>query len=195
MEIHNIEAVNVESHSEVSSPTLSVAANYSEDWYADACAEVNDNANRNNKRREIVFSACFLESYIYEWVRKCGANYTINFFNDTAKNADGKFYTKGLKNKWKYIPPVMASELGVEKGLKLDLSELGTLIALRNGFVHAAASKLYNSFTEKKDQPVPTPEQLDQVKSGWAVSVAENLVISLHDQINSNAPGYLRRRP
>ena len=187
--------IDIEAYSEVSTPTLSVAANYSEDWYTDACAEVSNSANSNNKRREIVFAACFLESYIYEWVRNYGANYIIKYFSTTAKNADGKCYTRKLKNKWKYIPPEMAKELGVAKDVKLDLSGLGTLIVLRNGFVHAATSKLYNAFTVKEAQPVPSQEQLGLIKSGWAASVAENLIISLHEQIDSNAPGYLRRRP
>ena len=196
IEIHNLEADNVETHSEVSTPTLSVAANYAEDWYSDALAEVNDSANRKNKRREIVFAACFLESYIYEWVRNYGTDFLAKYFSDTAKNIDGEYYTKGLKNKWKYMPPEIANELGVAKDLELDLSGLGRLIKLRNGFVHARASKLYNSFTNKKDRPVPTQEELDNnIKSGWAVSVAENLVISLHEKMNSDAPSYLKRKP
>ena len=196
IEIHTLEADDVEIYSEVSAPTLSVAANYAEDWYADALAEVNDSENKKNKRREIVFAVCFLESYIYEWVRNYGTNYLAKYFTDTAKNFDGEFYTNGLKNKWKYIPPEIANELGEAKDIKLDLSGLGRLIKLRNGFIHAKASKLYNSSTKKKDQPVPTQEELDNnINSGWAVSVAENLVISLHEKMNSDAPIYLKGRP
>ena len=64
IEIHILKAVDVESFSEVSTPTLSVAANYAEDWYLDALAEVNNSGNKENKRREIIFAVCFL-SCIY----------------------------------------------------------------------------------------------------------------------------------
>lgn len=196
MEIRNLKAESAESHSEVSSPTLSVGANYAEHWYADALAEVKDSADSNNKRREIVFSTCFLESYIYEWVRNYGTHFVTKYFSETAKTHDGDFYAKGLKNKWKYIPSEIAKELGLVQSLTLDLSGLGELIKFRNGLVHAKASKFYNAFTEKSDQPVPSQEELEgSIKTGWAISVASKLVTSLHEKLNSDVPNYLKRKP
>ena len=188
--IDHLKTDKFESVTEVSSPTIFVAENYAEDWYKDALAEVNDSANKNNKRREIVFAACFLETYLYEWVRNHGTNFLEKYF---VKDIGGKYFAGSLKDKWKYIPPDLAKKLVVTKDLKLDLSGLGTLINLRNGFIHAKASKLYNSSTKKKDQPCPTQEKLENIKSGWAVAVAEKLVISLNEKMNSNAPSYLRR--
>ena len=172
-------------------PTVWISANYAKNWYLDALAEVSDVATKDNKRREIVFSVCFLESYIYEWVRNKDIQLLKTFFGDDAKNSEGKFYSKSLKEKWKYIPPDMISEFCGDHQKDIDLSDLGVLIGYRNGFVHGGASKPSNNDLKPKEQPKPKPEEIDCLKSGWAIRVATKLVISLHDMMNTSVPEYI----
>lgn len=195
IKIHHLIADSAESYSEVSTPILSTATNYAGDWYADARGEVSDSANKNNKRREIVFSVFFLESYLYEWVRSQRPDFLTSFFDNNAKTLDGKHSLRGLKYKWQYIPSAIARELKLATDFELDLHELESLIKFRDGFVHAKASRIYNDNTEEKNLPVPSQEELENtIQSGWAVTTAKNLVISLHQKIDSDPPGYFQGR-
>ncbi len=174
-------------------PTVWISASYAEDWYKDAVSEVSNDANRHNKRREIVFAACFLEFYIYEWVRNKDIELLQKFFGKCATNAKGKYYSKSLREKWKYIPPDMVSVFNGDPSTKIDLSNLGILIDYRNGLVHGGASRPSNSDLSPKQHPKPMPmiDRLDKIKSGWAVCVATEIVVSLHKIMKTDAPEYL----
>ena len=192
---HHLKADSAESYSEAGTPILSTATNYAADWYADARGEVSDSANKQNKRREIVFSVFFLESYLYEWVRNQRSDFLAKLFDKGAKTLDGKHSLQGLKFKWQYIPSAIAHELMLATDFELDLNELERLIKFRDGFVHAKASRFYNDNTEEIILPVPSQEKLANTsQSGWAVTTAKNLVISLHQKTDSDPPKYFEGR-
>jgi hypothetical protein len=51
-------------------PTVWVSDNFSEDWFSDALKEARSGTDFNARRREIIFAACFAESYLFEWTRR-----------------------------------------------------------------------------------------------------------------------------
>jgi hypothetical protein len=59
------------------SPTLWVHANYTEPWRKDAENELT-NQDRDGRRREIIFSLAYFESFLYEWVRTDILNGNVN---------------------------------------------------------------------------------------------------------------------
>jgi hypothetical protein len=72
-EDQNIELDTLEIKASSSNPIVWLSDNFSEDWYLDSLHEARSAKNgpdvHNSIRREIIFSVCFLESYIFEWVR------------------------------------------------------------------------------------------------------------------------------
>jgi hypothetical protein len=163
-------------------PTIWQYANLSEPWYRDAVREA-QGKDTDSTRREIVFVACFLESYIFEWTRSISIGGLNKYFPAARK--------RSLKEKWKEVP----AELYVDKIIPvrpaLDLSELATLVKYRNGLIHAQASRPSNADVDDASKPVPALGELDRIAHGWAQGVAKMLLLQLHDQLKTAPPGYL----
>lgn len=49
-------------------PRVWIAASFAREWFADALREA-AGSDEQSRRREIVFSVCFVESYLFEWTR------------------------------------------------------------------------------------------------------------------------------
>jgi len=164
-------------------PTLWISANFAEPWYRDAQHEAEE-SDDHAVSREILFSACYLETYIFEWVRNIDINLVNTYF------PPGE--TQPLKDKWKEIPLQLHADRVIPRRPRLDLSELGTLISYRNGLVHARASRPSTSDQPRAHKPVPGIDELKNRPRGWAIGVATKLVRQLHLELGSEPPVYLR---
>lgn len=162
--------------------TIWLSASFSESWWRDAVREA-EGVDEHATRREIVFSICFLESYIFEWTRDLGID-----------NVDICFplgSSRSLKDKWKNVPIKLFAEGTISAKPDLDLSELGVLLSYRNGLVHARASRPSTEGLSNKAKPIPAVGELREVEHGWAIDIAENLVKKLHQDIGTPCPEYI----
>ena len=178
--------------------TIWLSASFSRFWYDDAVREARG-SDEHAVRREIVFSACFLESYIFEWARDllqhCGLpmDRVNDYFPLEPRHEKWK---RNLKEKWKYVPHELA-DCGLIPA-KPDLtssrlwSELCDLVDFRNGLIHARASRPSTEGLNEKARPVPAVEALRHKGPGWAIGVATELVKKLHLDIGTSHPEYIR---
>ena len=164
-------------------PTVWISANFSEAWYRDTLREAQGQDADHSKRREIVFAASFLESYIFEWVRSICIDRTTAYFPTK------KF--KPLKDKWKEIPEALHRDRLIPKLPRLTLAPLGKLVEYRNGLVHARASRPSRTGLPPDSQPLPEIDGLSKLIHGWALQVAKDLVLELHTELGTLPPKYL----
>ena len=160
--------------------TLWGYANFAEQWFVDARAEALSETSRDSVRREIVFSVCFLESYIFEWVRSLDLHLVDEFFPPEPRFDKDPRYRRDLKKKWKLIPRELYSEGRIPAEARLDLLQLGVMLKYRHGLVHAAASRPFNAEVSESHRPVPDPADFNEIKAGWALDISAKLVAQLH---------------
>ena len=165
-------------------PTVWIAARFAKWWFRDAAREAEGTDGEHSTHREIVFAASFLESYIFEWAcGVCGVGRIDNYFPPERH--------QNVKEKWKNVPGKLHADGLISRAPDLDLSELGTLVAYRNGLLHARASRPSAADLDRKSQPAPAPGQLGAILHGWARDVAKNLVLKLHCNLGTPSPTYL----
>lgn len=172
-------------------PTIVAGTCVAPDWYNDALDQ-SKLSGRDALRREIVFVACFLESYIYEWAQS-ELIHDVNFLIEKIPpyKANGEqARIPSLLPKWKQFPGVVFSKHG-RVAPELDLSDLKTLIIYRDGLLHATVSKMYIANEGNLSYPEPSLLDLDKIQNGWALSVAVTLVKELHRQYGTPVPRYL----
>ena len=176
-----------------SGPTVWISDNFAQDWFSDALHEAQSGKDHNSIRREIIYAACFAESYIFEWARSVLQIEEINdYFPPTPRFSDDPRYRRDLKKKWKEIPSELYKAGKIKVDPKLNLSGLGTLLKYRHGLVHASASRpATGSQPDKKAKPFPTKEELKKLRPGWAVGIIIKLVKDLHQALGTPVPGYV----
>lgn len=173
-------------------PTVWISANFNEPWFRDAAREAEGKEGQHSTRREIVFAASFLESYIFEWARQvCGLKRISDYFPPKPRFERDCRIQRPVKDKWKFVPGELHNDGLISKAPDLDLSELGVLVEFRNGLLHARASRPSSRSLGKEFQPVPAPGQLESIGHGWACGVAKKLVLKLHQDLQTPAPTYL----
>lgn len=172
-------------------PTVWVSANFAQLWYSDAVREATGTEGEHSTRREIVFAASFLESYIFEWVRAISLDRLNEFFPPSERHKKDPLFRPTLKDKWKLIPAELHREGLVPTKPSLDLSQLGNLMRYRNGLIHARASRPSTHGLIQIEQPVPAVDELKSIPHGWAIGVARALVLQLHKELHSTPPKYL----
>jgi hypothetical protein len=166
-------------------PTPWISANFSQAWYKDTLTEAQGLDANQSTRREIVFAASFLESYIFEWVRGIKIDGTLKYFP-----TEGKL--RSLKSKWTSIPAKLHHDGLISKVPNLDLAPLDKLVKYRNGLVHARASRPSTPELAADAQPVPGVDELAKIPHGWALDVAKNLVLQLHTELGTPPPDYVK---
>ena len=188
---HSIEIPGGELKARGTQATLWGYANFAGSWFMDARLEALSNTDRDSVRREIVLSVCFLESYIFEWVRSLDLNLVAQFFPPEPRIKDDPRFRCDLKDKWKFVPAELFDEGHIPSEPKLELSGLGTLLKYRHGLVHAVASRPFNNDVPESHRPVPDPNEFNRLKSGWALDIAVKLVGQLHDSTQTSRPSYV----
>jgi hypothetical protein len=177
--------------SSVTTTKLWITASFSKAWFDDALHAAQEGQSRDNKRKEIVFAVCFTESYLYEFVRdhilKGQYDKLIKFFP-----VDDR---RGIRERWKEV----LRKLNGENLIKA-ISDFGAdpswqpfieLVNYRDGLIHAKASRTVKPVQNDDEKPIPSPQDLQNLESGWAVKTVVELVRSLHRHADIPPPTWL----
>jgi hypothetical protein len=189
-----ISSRGIASQEAVGTPTVWLSDNFAEDWYRDALQEARTGTDYNAIRREILFAACFAETYIFEWTRRKLQIEEINdYFPPTARFEKDPRYRRSLVEKWRDVPKELFEAGKIPTEPKLDISKLSELIKFRNGLVHAAGSRPATKVQSKKTKPFPAKRDLKKLSAGWAVRIVVDLVFDLHKTLGESSDFYLER--
>jgi hypothetical protein len=171
----------------VPQPTVWATIRYAGSWYRDA--EQTKMPGRDARRREILFSVCCAESYIYEWVVEVISpeyHRITDYFPEDDR--------RGVRDRWREVPKQLHQE-----GLTTGTPNLGgphgkdwvRLIDLRDGLVHAKASRSMGNRVPEGLAPFPSPSDLDALDPGWAAGVVAERISLLHGALGTDPPDWL----
>lgn len=187
-----IRPVSIPSAEAVGTPTVWLSYSFAPGWFYDALNEATTGKDHHARRREIVFAVCFAESYLVEWVRDEVLQRDFKELNQFFP--PGK--RRGVTEKWKEVPKSL-HDVGLIKAAP-DLSqrywkEWLDLVDMRNGLIHARASRPETDSQPSGQEPLPSKGDLDTLCAGWAISVVITLVEELHKQIGTKVPDWLKK--
>ena len=157
-------------------------------WLGDAKCEARVQGYEA-RRREIVFAQCFVESYLFEWVR-----------DKVVKGAFGKIpnYLEGtgIRRKWKGAVKKVCEERSIVPPSWENAEywkKFRRLVEYRDGLVHGQASwpTLVDPPVPIGPAPVPSKKTLESLPPGWAVEIVVELVRQLHKTIGAPPPSWL----
>jgi hypothetical protein len=173
-------------------PTVWWADSFAQDWFADALREARTGIDLGAIRREIIFAACFAESYIFEWARsKIPIEELTNYFPPCPRRTGDPQYRRRLQDKWKEIPKELFKDQKIPAAPNLKVRSFAKLLQYRNDLVHAAAGRPVTDAQPKETTPVRHKKMLRTPGPGWAVKIVADLVTDLHRQVGDPVPDYL----
>ncbi len=161
-----------------------------ERWFRDTAVEAAGTEEHNSTRKEILFAASFLESYIFEWARSLAVDRLDEYFPPMPRFQIDPRFKRTLKNKWKQIPAELYADKIIPVCPQLKLLPLGKLVKYRRVLIHTRARRR-TTVRAKTTAPMPVFVELDLIERGWALDVAKKLVTELHNQIGTPPPSYL----
>ena len=177
-------------HLSVGEPTVWQSRSYAPAWFSDARREAHSDEGGQARRREIVFAVCFVESYLFEWVRD-------EVLKSDFRRVDKYFPqhdSRGIRQRWKETLKNLHrdSEIPAVPDFESERwKEFCKLVDYRNGLVHAGASRPDTELLSDKQKPVPSGNVLGQLEAGWALSVADGVVRDGHIAVGSDPPAWL----
>jgi hypothetical protein len=164
------------------------AALFAASWYNDALAEARlAKGDIDARRREIVFAACFLESYLFEWTNSLVGPREVDKYLPLGDR-------DGIRERWKRVIKDLEADQKIRAKPSFagpDWTQFITLVAYRDGLVHANASRPTSDAAPDATPPVPSPDDLRDMEPGWPVRVVADLVRSLHAAVGSGTPRWL----
>jgi hypothetical protein len=174
----------------VGTPTIWLSYSFAPEWFNDALTEARTGKDHHARRREIIFAVCCAESYLVEWIRDEVLKRDFNRLNQFFPPGE----RRGVAEKWKEVPKAL-----LDAGLISAVPNLGRsywrdwldLVDLRNGLIHARASRPETNPQPDSERPVPSKGDLDKLTPGWAVKVVVTLVRELHAAVSTPAPVWL----
>jgi hypothetical protein len=166
-------------------------ANFSERWHSNARREAAGTDGHNSTRKEIISAASFLETYIFEWARTLAFTRLDEYFPPMPRFQIDPRFKRSLLNKWKQIPAELYADKIIPMCPKLKVVPLGTLAKYRHRLMRAPASRPLSAYTLKSKAAVRTFDELESIAHGWALDVAQRLVLDLHRQLGTAPPVYL----
>lgn len=175
--------------------TVWLSENFAPQWYQDAMTEAREGKDYGSRRREILFSACFAETYLFEWTRQLpavGVRKILEYFPPKPRFHEDPRYKRGPKRNWKELLKELYDEEKIKVKPKLDLSQLGQLMKYRNGLVHALASRPATHNQPNNEKPIPLRNELEKMAPGWAIKIVNKLVRDFHDQLDTEVPDYIK---
>ena len=194
-QIRPVSASAIGISSVVGEVTLWVSYSFASEWFEDALHEAKTGDNHNARRREIVFAVCCAESYLFEWVRD-----SVLDRSDFVKLVEdlNKYFPpdsrEGVLDRWKGVPKKLQSDRLIPTVPNLSQaywSDFRRLVDMRNGLVHARASRPGTVQQPQKEKPLPSKGDLDNLQSGWATNVVVELIKNLHSTVNTPTPSWL----
>jgi hypothetical protein len=174
----------------VGAPTVWLSANFAKYWYADAKSEAIGIGDTQRRRREITFSVAAVESYLLKWVRdevlKRDFERLDTYFRPGERDSVTKKWKKTLKHlAFDGLIPSAPSFAGK------TWVNFCRVVEFRNGLIHARASRPQTAGLSEDQMPVPSMEDLQALKPGWAVEVITTLFRELHMATGMKEPDWL----
>ena len=182
---------SIPSEESFGTPTIWLTYSFAPEWFKDALNEARTGQDHHSRRREIVFSVCFVESYLFEWVRDEILN---RKFDELAKYFPDKDRQLSTTDRWKAVIKRLHKDNRIQKVPNFGDSwwrGVRTLVEYRNGLVHAGASRPETDSLRDDEKPVPSKTTLDQLEAGWAVRVVIELIRRLHEAAGTSTPAWL----
>jgi len=170
-------------------PTVWLTYSFAPLWFEDAVDQAKQ-PGANARRREIVFSVCFEEAYLVEWVRDSVLSRIFELLS--------KYFSPGsnksARDKWNDVPKALHRD-----GLIPEAPNWGDavwanwikLVEMRNGLIHASSSRPETTSLPDKEKPKPPKGNLDWMDAGWAVRVCVALVRRLHQYVGGQVPSWV----
>ncbi len=174
----------------VGTPTAWLSATFASFWFLDAKSEAIGTADTQRRRREITFAVAAAESYLLEWVRDEVLKSNFVLLNDYFPPGERRPVTE----KWKETTKALASNGLIPSAPNFagkTWDEFRRLVEFRNGLIHARASRPQTAGLAESEMPVPSMEELQVLKPGWAVGVITNLIRELHSAAGTREPDWL----
>ena len=184
----------VPSEESIGELTVWLTYSFAPEWFEDALNEAKTGADHNARRREIVFAVCCAESYLFEWVRdeiigKSDMERLMKYLN--------KYFPPERKmrvlDRWKFVTKQLWKDGFI---LEPDFSQdywgnFTKLVDMRNGLVHASASRPETAQQPQEEKPIPSKDELDRLWPGWAIKVVIELIKNLHSSAETVPPSWL----
>lgn len=172
-----------------------ISENLARSWFEDALHEARNGTDYNFIRREIIFSVCFAETYLYEWTRTIvGVNNIPKYFPRNYYNKQHKLL-KDLKTilakNWRLIPNKLYQEGLIRCDPNLDVLMLDVLVTIRNGYIHAHASRPLTDSQPQEEKPVPIRSEIEKLGQGWALQIVLDLIFDLHNKLGTTHDAYI----
>ena len=173
--------------------------NFAPEWYQDATSEA-QRSGHAARRREIIFAVCAAESYLFEWVLWGPLSGNIEQLNTyfPVTTIDSKGIKRHLRSsvldKWKEVPKKLLENSKIKATPDFGgnpWKNFVELVWLRNGLIHASASRPQADVLPDDEQAYPSIEKLDALSPGWAVGVVSTLIKNLHAAIGTDPPTWL----
>ena len=174
----------------VPEPTLWLTYSFAPEWFHDALREAQTGHDHHSRRREILFAVCFIESYLFEWVRDGPLRGRFDELRDYFPIDD----RRGIYDRWRQVLKALR-----DNGLINRLPNVGgphgvqwkRLLLYRNGLMHARASRPQTTARPNERMPVPSKTDLDRLAAGWALRIVIDRVRHLHEAVNTPVPEWL----
>lgn len=165
-----------------------ISATFAPHWFADALSQVSPAADRQARRKEIIFAVSCAESYLFEWVRDDvlkGDHHVLERYFPVNNH-------RSVHDKWRDIPKQLKGDGRILEAPNLGGSiawqDFQDLIDFRNGLLHARASRPETPDLPTPHLPVPSMRQLDGLTSGWAAGVVRRLILELNTAAGTRPP-------
>ncbi len=163
---------------------------FSPEWFADALAESGIANSPPARRREVLFAVCCVESYLLEWVRdevlQCDFMSLEKYFPFGSR--------RGIKQRWTEVTKQLASDGRIPETQDFGgevWARFRTLVAYRDGLVHASSSRPQTTALPISQNPAPSKSTLDMMPPGYAVEIILALISDLHRAVGTSVPTWL----
>ena len=159
-------------------------ASFAREWFENASKETND---PQAIRREIVFAVPMVESYLYEWVWDEVLGRNFDEINQYFPNLD----RRGIKERWKGVIKKLYDDKRIDATPSWGTTswdQFCKLLKMRDGLVHASASRPATSSQAKEEGPIPSLDDLINKQNGWATGTVVNIISDLHQAVRTDTP-------
>ena len=170
-------------------PTIWITSSFAQSWFDDAKKESNT-LGKDARRREIIFSIAFAETYLLEFIRDKILNSDYSKLDDFFPPED----RRGVTEKWKEIPKDLLSKKYIS-----NLPDLGQqywvdwlkIVDHRNGLIHARASRPDSASIPVDTRPKPDSSTLSNMDPGRALTVTIKMITEFHKAVGITLPEWL----
>jgi hypothetical protein len=163
---------------------------FAPEWFADAITEARSGPGHAHRRREILHAVCFVESYLFEWVRDDILQREFGGL-DKYFPADDR---RGIRERWKEVLKSLLDDHllpTLPSFTDPGWVDFITLVTYRDGLVHVKASRPDTATLAEEQRPVPDLSTLDRLMPGWPVRTVVALVRNLHVAAGAAPPAWL----